>query len=93
MIGKKLTKIVELFLLILYLLKKKKHVTYVSKCNSNCVKQIAFLMNPNGARWHYHVIKKLALLRGIIYKHHGDCFSLSFLNSFVTENKSHKFNA
>ena len=91
MIGENLTKTMELFLLMFYLLKKKKYLTYVSKCNSKCVKQIAFLMNPNGAGRHYHAVKKLGLLRGIMFKHHGDCYSLNCLNSFGTADKSHKF--
>ena len=47
------------------MLKKKKYVLLVSKHNSNCVKQVIFLMIPNGEVWHYLAVKKLsALLRG-----------------------------
>ena len=71
------------------MLKKKKcFPAYVSKYNSNCEKQVIFLMNLNGEGWHYHVIKKLsALLRGITSKHNGNFYCLSCLHSFARKNK------
>ena len=39
-------------------------------------------------QWHYLAVKKLsALLRGIIFKHHGDFYCLNCLYSFETEKK------
>ena len=63
---------------------------YISKINSNCEKQIIFLMIPNGEKegWHYLAVKKLsALLKGITSKHDSDFYSLNCLHSFRTENK------
>ena len=56
--------------------KKEICLTYISKNNSNCEKQIILLMIPNeekeGLR-HYLVVKKLfTLLRGRTLKNHGD---------------------
>ena len=53
-------------------------------------------MVPNGVgceaksegQWHCLAVKKLsALLRGIIFKHHGDFYCLNCLYSFETEKK------
>ena len=45
-------------------------------------------MFSNGERWYYLPVKKLlALLRGIIFRHHGDFYCLNCLHSFATENK------
>ena len=34
------------------------YLTYISEHNSNCEKQVIFLMIPNGEGWHYLVKKK-----------------------------------
>ena len=77
----------------MYAKKGKLYPGYVSKYNSNCKKQIIFLMIPNGERWHYIALKKLsALLRGITSKHHGNIYCLNCLHSSAVGSKceSHK---
>ena len=40
------------------MLKKKKiNSVYVSKHNSDCERQVIFLMIPNGEGWHYLAVK------------------------------------
>ena len=64
------------------------YFAYVSKHNSNCEKQVIFLIIPNGEGWHYLAVKKLsALLRRITSKHHSDFYCLNCLHSFARENK------
>ena len=77
----------------MYARKEKVYPAYVSKHNSNRVKQVTFLTIPNEEWWHYITLKKLQeLLRGIPSKDHDGFYCLNFLHSFQTENKreSHK---
>ena len=62
---------------VLYIKEMEICLTYVSKVNSNCEKQIIFLMIPNEEKegWHYLVVKKLpALLRRITSKNNGNLY-------------------
>ena len=71
----------------------KKYSAYVSKHNSNCEKQVIFLMNPNGEVWHYLAVKKLsALSKEITSKDNGDFYCSNCLHYFRTKTKleSHK---
>ena len=53
--------------------KKEIYPASVSKHNSNCKKQVIFLIIPNGEGWHYLAVKKLSvLLRGVTSKHFID---------------------
>ena len=57
---------------------------YVSKHNSNCEKQVIFLMIPNGKKWHYLTVKNLlVLLTWINSKHHDHFYCLNCLHSFA----------
>ena len=78
--------------------KKQKIIfCFFSKHNLTCEKHVILLMISNGGkrlarsegrRWHYLAVKKrLALLRGITSKHHGDFYCMNCFNSFATENK------
>ena len=72
----------------MYAKKEKIYPVYVSKHNSNCEKQINFLMIQNGEGWHYLSVKKLsALLWKITSKHHGNFYWLNCFHSLVTKNK------
>ena len=74
---------VAIALNVLYAKKEKTYPVYVSKHNSNCVKQVIILMVPNGEGWNYLAVKKLsALLREITSKHYGDFYRLNCLYSF-----------
>ena len=65
------------------------HPAFVSKHNSNCEKQVIFLMILNGRGWHHLEVKKLsALLRGISSKNNGDFCCLSCLHSFRTKKQT-----
>ena len=48
-------------------------------------------MIPDGKKWHYLAVKKIALLRGITSKHKGDFYCLSCFHSFGTYNKLKKY--
>ena len=73
----------------MYPKKEKIYCAYVSKCNSNCKKQVILLMIPNRETWHYLAVKKLlTLLRGITSKNNGNFYYLICLHSFKLE--SHK---
>ena len=53
---------------ILFIKEKEICLTYISRINSNCEKQIILSIIPNEEKewWHYLAVKKLsALLRGI----------------------------
>ena len=76
--------------------KNKKYILLISKCHSNCEKQVIFLMIANGERKskskgrqrNYLVVKKLlALLRGINSIHHAGFHFLNCLHSFAKEKK------
>ena len=72
----------------MFCLLKKVYLTYVSKYNSNCEKQVGLSMIPSGERCHYIAVKQVpALLRGIASKHQGYICCSSCLHSFRTENK------
>ena len=63
MIGKNLSNIMSLLLLMFCMLKNKKiYPAYVSKHNSNYEKQVVLLMIPNIQEWHYLTVKKLPAL-------------------------------
>ena len=52
MIGKDLSNIMSLLLLMFCMLKKEKiYPAYVSKHNSKCEKQVILLMIPNMEEW------------------------------------------
>ena len=86
--GKNLKKL----LLMFYMLKMKKYSAYVSKHNSNCEKQVIFLMNPNGEVWHYLAVKKLsALSKEITSKDNGDFYCLNCLHYFRNLNHIKKY--
>ena len=71
----------------MYAKKESIYPAYVSKHNSNRVKQVIYLMISYGEGWHYLGVRKLsALLIGITLKHK------SSLHSFRTKSKleSHK---
>ena len=46
------------------MLKKEKNIypAYVSKCNSNCEKQVILLMNSNREKWYYLAVKTFSTL-------------------------------
>ena len=72
----------------LYIKEKDICPVYISKINSNCVKQIILLIIPNKERWNYFAVKQLpTFLRGITAKHHGDFYCLNCLHSFRIENE------
>ena len=76
----------------MYAKKYKIYPAYVSKHNSNHEKQTILLMIPNGERWHYLAVKKLAaLLRGITSKHGSNFYCLNCLNKFFATENKHKF--
>ena len=75
---------------ILYIKEKEICPAYISEINSNCEKQIIFLMIPNEAKEgrHYLAVKKLStLLYEVTSKYMGDFYCLNCLHSFRTENK------
>ena len=47
---------------VLYAKIEKAYPAYASKNNSNCEKQVSFLIIPNSKKWHYLAVKKLSLL-------------------------------
>ena len=76
----------EQFSLLFCMLKKKKiHLAYVSKNNSNSEKKVILLVILSGEKheaksegwrlWHYFAVKKLStLLTEITSKHYGDFY-------------------
>ena len=63
-------------------------LTYESKHNLTCDKQVILLKITNGEKWHYLTVKNLpGLLRGITSIHHGDFYCLSCFRSYRTLNK------
>ena len=55
---KKFEKKNVILLLLFCMLKKKKYILlHVSKYNSNCEKQVIFLMNSDRKGWHYLAVK------------------------------------
>ena len=68
--------------------KKKIYSAYISKHNSNHEKQVILSMMSNGEGWHYLAVKKLlALLKGIMSKHHYDFYCLNCLHPFRSKYK------
>ena len=73
---------------------------YKSKYNRKRENQVVLLMITNGEKWHYIALKSVRtddgfnrpirslsrLFRGITSNNHGDFYSLSYLNSFRTDN-------
>ena len=67
---------------------RKVNVSYKSKHNLTCDKQVILLMITDGEKWHYLVVKNLpGLLRGITSSHHGDFYCLNCFRSYRTRNK------
>ena len=67
----------DIALNILYILHntKKIKLTYRSKNNLTCDKQVILLMIADGEKWHYLVVKNLpGLLKGIISTHEKDFY-------------------
>ena len=67
----------DIALNILYILHntKKIKLTYRSKKNLTCDKQVILLMIADGEKWHYLVVKNLpGLLKGIISTHEKDFY-------------------
>ena len=59
---------------------------YKSKYYFKRKNQGNFLMIPDGEKWHYLALKKLApLLRGIISKHVGDFYCINCFHSYSTK--------
>ena len=78
-------------LLIFCLLKKEKICpAYVSKCNSNCEKQVILIMNSNREKRYYLTVKTLnsTLLWGITLKNNSNFYYLNCIHSFRTKIKS-----
>ena len=72
------------------MLKKEKNIylAYVSKCNSNCEKQVILLMNSNREKWYYLAVKTFStLLWGITLKNNSNFYYLNCLYSFRTKSK------
>ena len=72
---------------------KKIKLTYRSKNNLTCNKQVILLMITDGEKWHYLVVKNLGgLLKGITSTHEKDFYCLNCFQSYITKNKleSHK---
>ena len=77
-------------LLIFCLLKKEKICpAYVSKCNSNCEKQVILIMNSNREKRYYLTVKTFnsTLLWGITLKNNSNFYYLNCLHSFRTKIK------
>ena len=67
---------------------KKIQLTYRSKNNLTCDKQIILLMITDGKKWHYLVVKSLpGLLKGITSTHEKDFYCLNCFHSYRTKNK------
>ena len=65
----------------LYIKERDMHPAYITKINSNCEKQIIFLMIPNEAL--FSGKKNLsALIYGITSNHKGHLYCLNCLHSF-----------
>ena len=75
---------------ILYINEKGICPACISKINSNCEKQIIFIIIPNEQKegWHYLAVQNLStLLHVITSKHKGDFYCLNCLHTFRTESK------
>ena len=67
---------------------RKINVTYKSKQNLTCDKQVILLMITDDEKWHYLTVKNLpGLLRGITSNHQGNFYCLNCLRSYRTRNK------
>ena len=67
---------------------KKIHVTYKSRHNLTCDKQVILLMISNGENWHYVTVKNLpGLLKGITSTHKENFYCLNCFHSYSTKNK------
>ena len=67
-------------------------ITYVSKHNSYCKKQVVPLLIPNEEGWHYLAVKKLsALPREITSKNNDDFCCLNYLNFFRTKTRPESY--
>ena len=72
---------------------KKIQLTYRSKNNLTCNKQVILLMIIDGEKWHYLAVKNLSgLLKGIASTHEKDFYCLNCFHSYRAKNKleSHK---
>ena len=67
---------------------KKIQITYKSKHNLTCEKQVILLMISNDENWHYLVVKSLpGLLKGTISNHKEDFYCLNCFCAYTTRNK------
>ena len=67
---------------------RKLKVSYKSKNNLTCDKQVILLMITNGEKWHYLTVKNLpGLLRGITSTHKEDFYCFYCFHSYRTRNK------
>ena len=83
-IGIHLRNIIKQLRLMVFMLKKQKHILLMFQNNSNREKQVIPLMILNGKRWHYLAVNKLsALLRRITSKQHSDFYCRNCLHSFA----------
>ena len=63
-------------------------VSFKSKNNLTCDKQVILLMITNGEKWHYFTVENLpGLLRGITSTHKEDSYCLNCFHSYKTRNK------
>ena len=66
----------------------KIQLTYRSKNNLTCDKQVILLMITDGKKWHYLTVKNLpGLLKGITSTHEKDFYCLNCFHSYRTKNK------
>ena len=67
---------------------KQINIAYKSENNLTQKRQIILLMNSDGQKWHYLVVKNLSrLLRGITPNHKEDFYYLNYFHSYRTKNK------
>ena len=67
---------------------RKIKVTYKSKHDLICDKQVILLMITDCEKWHYLVVKSLpGLLRGITLSHKEDFYCLNCFRLYRTRNK------
>ena len=70
-----------------YSTKEKSH-GFKSKYDLKHKNQVILLMNTDGEKWHYLVVKSLsAFLRGITAKHEGNFYCLNCFRSYTTINR------
>ena len=66
----------------------KIHLTYKSKHNLTCEKQVVLLMITDGEKWHYTAVTRLSgLLRAVTSNNNGNFYCLNCFCSYRTKNK------